>query len=173
MCCNIRNKLPFPIKWKKSQQWLSKKRVTICFISCFLWKSQNTYCIICCCITEPTEVGRVRRSLHFGAETPRQKTKTKSPAKKKPTFEFLDDDDAAFQPLLQLTTPSKSGSFLIFDSSLIFKLLINCLFSFKIKKDFILAPETPSRLRSGGKSARKTDCVNVVGESPELKQEGK
>lgn len=62
---------------------------------------------------EPTEVGRVRRSLHFGAETPRQKTRTKSPAKKKPAFQCLDDDDAAFQPLLQLTTPSKSGSFLI------------------------------------------------------------
>jgi len=71
----------------------------------------------------------VRRSLHFGAETPRQKTKTKSPAKKKPTFEFL-DDDAAFQPLLQLTTPSKSGSFLIFDLSFIFKLLINYFFFF-------------------------------------------
>jgi hypothetical protein len=36
-----------------------------------------------------------------------------------------------------------------------------------------LAPETPSRLRSGGKSGKKTDGVHVVGESPEVKQEGK
>ena len=38
--------------------------------------------------------------------------------------------------------------------------------------DLILAPETPSRLRSGGKSIRKTDGIHVVGESPEVKQEG-
>lgn len=38
--------------------------------------------------------------------------------------------------------------------------------------DLILAPETPSRLRSGSKSNRKTDGVHIVGESPEIKQEG-
>jgi hypothetical protein len=38
--------------------------------------------------------------------------------------------------------------------------------------DLILAPETPSRLRSGGKSVRKTDGIHVVVESPEVKQEG-
>lgn len=38
--------------------------------------------------------------------------------------------------------------------------------------DLILAPETPSRLRSGSKSSRKTDGVHIVGESPEMKQEG-
>ena len=37
--------------------------------------------------------------------------------------------------------------------------------------DLILAPETPSRLKSGGKSVRKSDGVNIVGESPEVKTE--
>jgi hypothetical protein len=36
--------------------------------------------------------------------------------------------------------------------------------------DDILAPETPSRLRSDNKN-KKTDGIHVVGESPEIKQE--
>ena len=46
------------------------------------------------------------------------------------------------------------------------------MLSIRLCIDIILAPETPSRLRSDGKN-RKTDGVHVVGESPEVKQEGK
>lgn len=124
------------------------------------------------CIIEPTEVGRVRRSLHFGVESPRKKTRTKSPAKTRPALQCLDDDEAAFQPLLQLTTPSKSSGNSLFTPLCSTLLICESTFSYA-PLDFILAPETPSRLRSGVKSARKTDGVHVVGESPEVKQEGK
>ncbi len=55
---------------------------------------------------EPNEVGKVRRSLQFGSETPRHKTRNKSPTKvlKSPASHRL---DTSFQPLLELCTPSK------------------------------------------------------------------
>ncbi|KAI9549955.1 hypothetical protein GHT06_005226 [Daphnia sinensis] len=91
---------------------------------------------------ESSEVVRVRRSLQFGAEVPLQKNRSKSPCKGAYTPRKL---NTSFEPLTEFTTPSKAPN-------------------------AILAPETPSRLRSDNKN-KKTDGIHVVGESPEIKQE--
>lgn len=89
---------------------------------------------------ESNEVVRVRRSLQFGAEIPLQKNRSKSPCKG--ASRKL---NTSFEPIAEFTTPSKAPN-------------------------AILAPETPSRLRSDNKN-KKTDGIHVVGESPEIKQE--
>ncbi|XP_057381286.1 uncharacterized protein LOC130703854 [Daphnia carinata] len=91
---------------------------------------------------ESNEVVRVRRSLQFGAEIPLQKIRSKSPSKGAYTPRKL---NTSFEPLTEFTTPSKAPN-------------------------AILAPETPSRLRSDNKN-KKTDGIHVVGESPEIKHE--
>ncbi len=116
---------------------------------------------------EPNEVVRVRRCLQFGGiDAPLKKTRIKSPSKVSFTPKKL---KTSFEPLAEFTTPSKAtGMFFRVGDHLTRVHSFYCIFY----QDQILAPETPSRLRSDNKN-KKTDRIHVVGESPEIKQEGK